>query len=414
MFDGILTLTSKSNFCDFNNNNIRKMNYMFNECKLLKKLPDISEINTENVTDMSYMFNNCSSIKDLPDISKWKTEKVKDISYMFKNCEMLISLPDISKWNASNIEKMEGTFYNCKSLSNLPNLTKWNIREDIKDDNIFEGCYLLEEKLQENNYKCKKLYDCLKNISSALNKLGYCFLYFILFISIIVLIYSLLYFQIASFYNSFYLTEINEIVSNPVEYFDLMKYANFTYFDEVLNITKTNQTYLFENKEFFLKNLFNFTLFNNNIKFETCEKKLKKISITSFIFILAKYILLLFLLFFTRKLKFSDSTKIRFLIIFLLLNVFSLILTIINIIDGYKLYHRLEEFLNLLKNNFKIKISQYVEKKINIINDSYISDSISLIYSIFFIGFSIYLLKNVTEARTILRTYNDYLTSGIN
>ena len=62
MFDGIITITSKSNFSSFENKNIRKMDHMFNNCNSLKDLPDsISKIITDNVTDMSYMFYNCTS-----------------------------------------------------------------------------------------------------------------------------------------------------------------------------------------------------------------------------------------------------------------------------------------------------------------------------------------------------------------
>ena len=43
---------------------------MFDGCKSLKELPDISKWDTKNVTDMSYMFDGCKSLKELPDISK--------------------------------------------------------------------------------------------------------------------------------------------------------------------------------------------------------------------------------------------------------------------------------------------------------------------------------------------------------
>ena len=82
---------------------------MFNNCKSLSSLPDISKWNTNNVSNMSYMFNNCESLLSLPDISKWKINKVLNLSYMFNNCESLLSLPDISKWK---IYSREMTNYN--------------------------------------------------------------------------------------------------------------------------------------------------------------------------------------------------------------------------------------------------------------------------------------------------------------
>ena len=63
---------------------------------------------------------------------------------------------------------------------------------------------------------------------------------------------------------------------------------------------------------------------------------------------------------------------------------------------------------------FKIEISQFVVDAKNKIHISYISDSINLTISIFFIGLSVFGLTNRIEEITILRTYNDYLTSGIN
>ena len=42
----------------------------FNECTLLKELPDISKWNSNNITNMSGIFNECSLLKELPDISK--------------------------------------------------------------------------------------------------------------------------------------------------------------------------------------------------------------------------------------------------------------------------------------------------------------------------------------------------------
>ena len=43
------------------------------------------------------MFENCSLIKSLPDFSYWNEYKVIDISLMFSGCSSLKSLPDISK-----------------------------------------------------------------------------------------------------------------------------------------------------------------------------------------------------------------------------------------------------------------------------------------------------------------------------
>ena len=55
---------------------------MFEGCKSLSKLSDISKWNTKNVTDMSYMFKDCESLFQLPDISMWNKNSLKNISFL--------------------------------------------------------------------------------------------------------------------------------------------------------------------------------------------------------------------------------------------------------------------------------------------------------------------------------------------
>ena len=59
---------------------------------------------------MSGIFQECKSLISIPDISKWDISNVKRIDNMFNECESLKSLPDISKWNTGNITTMEGIF----------------------------------------------------------------------------------------------------------------------------------------------------------------------------------------------------------------------------------------------------------------------------------------------------------------
>ena len=91
---------------------VKNMNGMFNKCKNIKSLPDISKWNTSNVIDMESMFMDCESLKCLPEISKWNTNNVKDISFIFKGCITLsssLSKKIISEWNLSKETKMEDT-----------------------------------------------------------------------------------------------------------------------------------------------------------------------------------------------------------------------------------------------------------------------------------------------------------------
>lgn len=48
---------------------LTNINSMFNGCKGLKTLNNLSNLNISKVIDMSYMFKKCSSLKSLSDIS---------------------------------------------------------------------------------------------------------------------------------------------------------------------------------------------------------------------------------------------------------------------------------------------------------------------------------------------------------
>ena len=73
----------------WNTKKLRNMNSMFNWCKSLKTINNISHFDTSNVQDMSLLFNRCVSLSSIDDISKWNTSKVKDISLMFSECKNL-------------------------------------------------------------------------------------------------------------------------------------------------------------------------------------------------------------------------------------------------------------------------------------------------------------------------------------
>ena len=55
---------------------------------------------------------------------------------MFNNCKSLSELPEISKWNLKNVIDINYMFYNCKSLSkNIPN---WDLNY-FHAHNFFNG-----------------------------------------------------------------------------------------------------------------------------------------------------------------------------------------------------------------------------------------------------------------------------------
>ena len=105
-----------------------KMNIksLFENCKSLKYVLDISNFDISNITNMSYMFCGCINLLSIPDISHWNTINVTDMSHMFERCIFLEKLPDISKWNISNVKTINHLFDRCLSLTCLPDISKWD------------------------------------------------------------------------------------------------------------------------------------------------------------------------------------------------------------------------------------------------------------------------------------------------
>ena len=95
---------------------------MFENCRSLTKLPDISKWETNNVEDMSSMFSNCSNLKILPNITIWDTRKVKRLNNILQGCYSLANIPEISKWKIKNVEEINNILSNCYSSYNSKNL----------------------------------------------------------------------------------------------------------------------------------------------------------------------------------------------------------------------------------------------------------------------------------------------------
>ena len=62
------------------------------------------------------------------------------MSGMFESCKSLVSLPDLSKWNIKNADDMKNMFKNCISLAYLPDLDRINYN---KTNSIVSGCFSL-------------------------------------------------------------------------------------------------------------------------------------------------------------------------------------------------------------------------------------------------------------------------------
>ena len=140
-------------------NNVTNMESIFNKCKLLEELPDISRWNTNKVVNMSYLFYECEQLKSLPDISKWNTSKVTSMRGMFLGCKLIKSLPDLSKWNTNKVTDISFLFYGCSSLKSLFGISKWNTSNITSIQSIFYECKALGSLPDISNWNTNKIND---------------------------------------------------------------------------------------------------------------------------------------------------------------------------------------------------------------------------------------------------------------
>ena len=145
MFDECKSLIYLPDISNLNTNYVTNMSYMFNDCSSLLSLPDFLDWNTSNVTDMSMMFYNCSSLLELPDISGWDISKVTSLIGMFSVCESITSFPDISNWNTANVSLISVLFGGCSSLKYLPDISKWDLNKALSLECLFGLCKSLKE-----------------------------------------------------------------------------------------------------------------------------------------------------------------------------------------------------------------------------------------------------------------------------
>ena len=159
MFNGCRSLSSLPDISNWNTSKITNMSDMFYDCSSLSSLPDISNWNTSKVTNMSCMLNFCKSLSTLPDISKWNTNKVTDMKGMFCGCSSLTSLPNISNWNTNNVTDMKLIFYLCSSLSSLPDISKWKTNNVTDMSCMFYKCSFLSSLPDISNWNTSKVTD---------------------------------------------------------------------------------------------------------------------------------------------------------------------------------------------------------------------------------------------------------------
>ena len=403
MFEGISNLMPTSNFNNFDSINITKTDNMFYNCSSLIELPDISNLNVSNVIDMRYMFSGCKSLKLLPDISKWKTNKLINIEGMFEYCESLIFLPDISNLNKNkSINNKNGLFNNCKSLQNVPDLSNLFREEELKDNYIFEGCTKLEEKLKGNNKEDDK-FDKLRYFSSEICiclKTGCKYCCYIVCIFGLIAFFYLLF--LSNLYISFNLTVSNEYLNDPKKIPNILNSMNVSLIEEIINTNnKTGINRISENKQEFINKEMNFTYINGNMTFASTQRYLRifSIIITSKSFL---DMLFVFLGKFCNNLGNSYLIlKIIFLTFFLIVNLFSLIIEIIDCIIIYCFCDSFKIFNGKLNKFFNLRFDQRIVDEFESLDEILVSNGLHIIISLFFVAIISVILKKLIKEKII-------------
>ena len=144
-----------------NFDSIENMDYMFSECKELKKLiatgTDFSKIES-----MKSTFEWCPNLEELTNTSKWNVENVKSFKALFYKCENLEKIPGLRKWNPINLENYYEMFLGCQSkidfseISAIKNWEKKTKKKKIKG-NYMQGfgikniySYLLTDNIKDS------------------------------------------------------------------------------------------------------------------------------------------------------------------------------------------------------------------------------------------------------------------------
>ena len=136
------------------NNNITKVDYIFNECKLLINI-DLFNFNSQNITNIKGMFSCCGSLKNI-NLSNFNTQNVEDMSRLFWGCESLTNI-DLSYFKTKNVTYISGMFYLCKSLTNL-NLSNFDTKNVTNMRKMFYGCTSFT-KIDLSNFDTKNVND---------------------------------------------------------------------------------------------------------------------------------------------------------------------------------------------------------------------------------------------------------------
>ena len=98
-------IDNKMDLSKWNFSKVKDISNLFRDCESLETII-MNENKSEdgNLTNMEYMFANCKNLKKIDGLSNWNTKNVKKMNHMFNGCSNLKELSDISSWNIDNVE----------------------------------------------------------------------------------------------------------------------------------------------------------------------------------------------------------------------------------------------------------------------------------------------------------------------
>ena len=132
--------------------------YMFDKFINLKQI-DLTHISFKKVRKMNYMFGNCKYLTDL-DMDNDETIILDEMQGMFFDCQSIVDL-NIFMINTKNVRNMNSMFFNCKNLKNIfIDTSKWSINKVNNFSKMYNNCAMLRTNfnikaidIDENKYK---------------------------------------------------------------------------------------------------------------------------------------------------------------------------------------------------------------------------------------------------------------------
>ena len=165
MFNGCKFLTTIGDLSNWDVSNVIRMDNMFYDCETLQQL-DLSNWNTGNVLNTMTMFYDCKSLTTVGDLSNWEMSNNISMDSMFHGCKALTTVGDLSNWDVSNVKIMNSMFYDCKALTTVGDLSNWNVGNVTNTKYMFRNCDKIQQ-LNVSNWKSDSLIEASRMFQSC-------------------------------------------------------------------------------------------------------------------------------------------------------------------------------------------------------------------------------------------------------